>query len=116
MFPNQPPQRLCALCLTARVQWETAHRADVDRMITAVQQAMEAGQQPPADPAMLLPENLRPGQPGGMPPVQPSVTTLNGTELCPGHLPGQPGARQPLLLAAGPLTTASLSQLAGARQ
>jgi hypothetical protein len=115
MMPPPMPQRLCAPCLMARAQWDAAHRADIETMIAAVREAVQAGKPLEVqDPSELLPENLRPGQPGGMPAVQPSVTTLNGTDLCPGHMPGAQGARPSLFIANGPLNPAALAQLAGA--
>jgi hypothetical protein len=113
----QLQQRLCAPCLIARVQWENAHRPDLEKMIAAVREAQETGQPlPVADPSELLPEALRPGQPGGMPSVQPSATTVQGTEFCVQHLPGMPGSRPPLLIAQGALTSAAMSQMAGPKR
>lgn len=63
------------------------------------------------DPAPFMPEHLRPGSAQGIPPVNPAITTIGGTDYCSAHIPGQPGGRQ-LLIAHGSLSSSLLSQFA----
>ena len=105
MPPAQP--HMCATCLAQRIQWELAHPAEMQRLteaVAAAQQAAAAGKQPP---------DLTDVMPDGMPQVQPSVTTVQGTECCAQHIPGLPGSRPPLLAVQGALSHAMLGQLAG---
>jgi hypothetical protein len=58
-----------------------------------------------------LPPQLRPGTgPEGMPQIQQAVTTVQGTDVCPGHVPvppsGRPAARKGLIVANGALSPA----------
>lgn len=110
-----PDQHMCAQCVITRLTWETAHMAELKAAIQAARQAAgipEGAPLPPGfDPAPFAPEHLRPGGAQGMPPVQPAITTVQGTEVCAAHIPGQPGGRQ-LLIAHGSLSSSLLSQFA----
>lgn len=110
------PQHVCAQCLIARLGWEAAHMTELKEAIATAREAHglpEGAAFPPGfDPSPFLPAHLRPGTgTAGMPPVQPAITTVNGTEVCAGHIPGQPGGRQ-LLIAHGSLNSSLLSQFA----
>jgi hypothetical protein len=109
------PNHWCAQCVIARLTWEAAHQADLQ---TAAAVALHAagvaeGQPVPPgfDPTPFLPPNLQPGGPQGMPPLNNSITTVNGTEVCAAHIPGQPGGRA-LLIAHGSLSSGLLAQFA----
>jgi hypothetical protein len=111
------PQQFCAQCLTTRIIWENKHErtlvaASEQHTFAAAEAATKGVPAPPVE--TFLPEELRPGQPDGMPLVQPGVTTVNGTLVCAGHipgLPGKPGART-LLIANAPLSSSMLAQFA----
>jgi hypothetical protein len=96
------PQHMCGTCLTARVGWEDTHRAGMEQAMTAA--AVAAGVEPGSPEAgridfgPFLPEALRPGGRNGIPDVLQAITTIQGTDLCPRHVPGAAG--RPLLLAA----------------
>jgi hypothetical protein len=117
--------RLCAPCLTARIAWNAAHEADIQAALTSAALAagiIEGGELPMGDPqaarlniAPYLPARLRPGAgPDAMPPLEQSVTTAGGTEVCPGHLPDAPqrAGRRPLLIPGTGLSVATLARLA----
>lgn len=109
---SQP--RWCATCVVQRSQWEAAHKTDMDTALNAA--AASAGISPEdpragrLDLAAFLPALLRPGQPGGMPPLASPVTAVQGTELCPAHIPGVTAGRGGLLIAQGALSPAMLRQ------
>jgi hypothetical protein len=113
------PRQLCAQCVLARVTWEARHAQEMAGASAEYQQAAtEAAQQGiplQKPPEAFLPERLHPGQPDGIPPVQPGITTVNGTLVCAGHIPGAPGkpGAKALLIAHGPLSSAMLSSISG---
>lgn len=107
MMPAMPTPRLCATCLVARVQWEHANRPALEKAMAELRAAVEAGEQP-TDMGAYLPDEVK----ASMPQVNPSVTSINGTECCAGHLPGMPGGRQPLLIAHSALTPGLMGQMA----
>jgi hypothetical protein len=108
-------QHVCATCLTLRVNWEHAHRADME---TAMQTAAEAAGVQPGSPQAaqvdfgpFLPPHLRPGEKNGIPPVSQAITTVQGTEVCPAHVPGVQAGRAPLLVATANIPAGTLGQL-----
>ena len=110
-------QHLCATCLAGRIGWEHAHRAQMEAAMTA---AAHAAGVPPASPEStridfgpFLPEGLRAGQPNGIPEIGIAVTTCQGTEVCPLHIPGVQTGGAPLLVATATMNPAMLGQLAG---
>lgn len=113
------PRQLCAQCLLDRLGWEHRHAKEIAEASARIQEAAKEAARmgvPPQQPAeMFLPERLRPGQPDGMPQPQPGITTVNGTMVCAGHVPGAPGkpGARPLLIANGPLSTGMLAGLGG---
>jgi hypothetical protein len=111
-----PRPHVCAQCVIARLAWETAHMTEIRKAIAAAAGAcgLEEGDPRRAqlDPAPFVPEHLRPGGAQGIPPVNPAITTISGTEYCTAHIPGQPGGRT-LLIAQGSLSSSLLSQFSG---
>lgn len=112
-------ERLCATCIVNRIGWENLHHADMEKAMTAAAQA--AGVQPGTmqaaqlDFTVFLPERLRPGQPKGMPDVRQAVTTFQGMETCPMHIPGIQAARSQLVVATATMSPRALAQFAGVR-
>jgi len=103
LIPGQPlhqavtqliQPRMCAACLAKRIPWEKANRTAVETAMAAAQAAAAKGE--PADFALYLPERLRDG---GVPAVNMSVTSENGTEKCAEHVSGVQGGSAPLLVA-----------------
>jgi hypothetical protein len=110
----QTRQHLCAQCLIARIGWEAKYGQQLKAAIAAAGAAFGLAEGDPRagqlDPAPHLPENLRPGQPQGLPPLTAAVTTVGGTEVCSEHIPGRPGS-QKLLIATGALSPSALAGL-----
>jgi len=110
----QTRQHLCAPCLIARIGWEATYGQQLKAAIGAAGAAFGLAEGDPRagqlDPAPHLPENLRPGQPQGLPPLTAAVTTVGGTEVCSEHIPGRPGS-QKLLIATGALSPSALAGL-----
>jgi hypothetical protein len=111
------PQQFCAQCLTTRITWENKHEktlltASEQHTLAAAEAATKGLPAPPVE--MFLPEALRPGQTDGMPQVLPGVTTVAGTVVCAGHIPGLPGkpGAKTLLIANAPLSSSMLAQFA----
>jgi hypothetical protein len=109
-------QPLCGTCLLLRITWEQNHRKPMEQAIADACQAAgiepgspQAGQ---LDLAAFLPPELRPGTPGGMPPVQERATTVNGSDLCPMHIPGVQSG--PHIMAVPALSGQALAQFARA--
>lgn len=110
----QTRQHLCAQCVIVRIGWEAVHGRELKAAIAAAGAAFGLAEGDPRagqlDPAPHLPENLRPGQPNGLPPLTAAVTTVGGTEVCSEHIPGRPGS-QKLLIATGALSPSALAGL-----
>lgn len=112
-------QHVCATCVAARIGWENLHRAEMEKAMEDAAHA--AGVQPGTpqaaqlDLAAFLPPDLRPGGQGGMPDVRQAITTHQGTDSCPMHIPGVQAGRSPLLVANAAMSPAMLAQFAGAR-
>jgi hypothetical protein len=110
-------QRLCATCLVQRIGWENLNRAEMEKAMDAAAQA--AGVQPGTPQAAqldflpFLAPHLRPGERNGMPGVSPAVTTFQGTDSCPMHIPGVQAGRTPLLVATAGMSPAMAAQFAG---
>jgi len=108
-------QHVCATCLTLRVNWEHAHRADMETAMSAAAEA--AGAEPGSPQAAqidfgpFLPPHLRAGEKNGIPPVHQAITTVQGTEVCPAHVPGVQAGRAPLLVATANIPAGTLGQL-----
>jgi hypothetical protein len=106
------PQHMCATCLIQRVSWENAHRTDMKAAMDAAAHA--AGVEPGSPEAAridfgpFLPEPLRPGAANAIPQVGQAITAVQGTEVCPMHIPGVQAGRQPLLVAQGAISPAML--------
>jgi hypothetical protein len=98
--PDGGRERACAHCLLRRIAWEGEHQADMDAALSRA--ADSAGLRPDkflqrgGDPLPFLPERLRPGAPGGIPPVNTAMTAFAGTDLC---VPCLPAARAEMGLA-----------------
>lgn len=112
------PRQLCAQCVLTRLAWEGKHAQEIAAASAGYQRAAEEAATlgiPPQPPESFLPERLQPGQPEGMPLPQPGITTVNGTLVCAGHVPGAPGkpGAKTLLIANAPLSTSMLAGLAG---
>jgi len=110
-------QHLCATCIIARIGWENSHRADMEAAMMAAAEA--AGAEPGSPQAgqleltPFLPPDLRLGERNGMPGVAQAVTTFQGTEVCPAHLPGGHAARSPLLVATAGMSPAMAARFTG---
>ena len=111
---------LCAPCIAARITWETVHAAELNAAVEAARADFGLPADSPGlatlDISGYLPAPLQPGAgPQAMPQVQQAVTTVNGTDVCAGHvgpaLPGQPAARKQLLVANGALSQAMVAGL-----
>jgi hypothetical protein len=106
------PQHLCAQCVIARMTWGAANQAEVKTAIGKAAQAHGIPDGDPAaaqlDPVPFLPEPVR----RAMPPLQPAITTVQGTEVCGSHIPGRPGGQQ-LLVASGALSSSMLAGMRG---
>jgi len=98
------PTRLCASCLTRRLQWETVNGSTLEAIhAQALQAAGLTADDPRAgqiDLTQFMPEDLR----ASMPEMRPPVTTHNGDELCgpcmmPSANPGAEALRPKLLVA-----------------
>lgn len=96
-------QHLCHECLGARFAFERQHG---DEIRTAMGLAAKAAGVEPGSPqasqvdfAPFLPERLQPGQASGLPAINPSITTVAGSEVCQWHIPGVQSGRRPLLIA-----------------
>jgi hypothetical protein len=104
----QVPQHLCAQCVVARMTWGAANQAEVKAAIGRAAQAAGIPEGDPRaaqlDPAPFLAEQAR----RSMPPLQPAITTVQGTDVCGSHVPGRPGGQQ-LLIASGSLSSAMLA-------
>lgn len=113
------PRQLCAQCVLARLGWENRFGPEIAEASAKAQEAAEeaAAQGVPFQrpPESFLPERLQLGQPDGMPQLQPGITTVNGTLVCAGHVPGAPGkpGAKTLLIAHGPLSSGMLAGLSG---
>jgi hypothetical protein len=112
-------ERMCATCIVNRIAWENLHRAEMEQAMEAAAHAagVQPGSQQAAqlDLAAFLPPGLRPGERGGLPGVSLAVTTWQGTECCPVHIPGVQAGRSPLLIANAAMSPAMLAQFAGVR-
>lgn len=109
-------RHLCAPCVIARVTWELAHAPELKQAETAARAQLELGENDPFppgfDPALFLPDHLRPGAGSqGMPVPRPAITTAGGTEVCAQHIPGLPG-KSSLVVAQGALSPSLLAQFA----
>jgi hypothetical protein len=90
--------RVCCECLLVRLRWEAAHRDELEAVISAAERVTGA---PRTDPRVLeaaiqlLPPGMQPGSgsPAQMPAVSDAVTFAGGSEVCPAHVPGVPGAQ-----------------------
>jgi hypothetical protein len=87
----------CAACMARLVEWEGAHRAEVEQ---ARAFAQAAGQ---ADAVPFLPEHLRPGaEPDGLPMLGTDMLTIiGGTLTCPQHHPAAAAAGGRLIAVPG---------------
>jgi len=114
----QTRQHLCATCVLGRLTWNVAHERELTAAIEMAARVHGLADGDPRlgqlDPVPFLPESLRPGGPQGMPPANPSITAVGGTEVCSEHIPGRPGGKQ-LLLMPGPLSQGMLASFAGIR-
>lgn len=113
------PRQLCAQCVITRLAWEAKHAQEIAGASAEYQRAAEEAtaqgvpfQRPPES---FLPGHLQPGQPEGMPVPQPGITTVNGTLVCAGHVPGAPGkpGAKTLLVVNAPLSSSMLAGLSG---
>lgn len=105
----QQAAHMCAHCVAGRLTWQAEHDQEVRAAVAAAAQAAGVTPETPGvDPVPFLPAELRPGGPRGVPDVHPAVTTLNGTEVCVGHMQALTPAvaRKPLLIATGSLSAA----------
>jgi hypothetical protein len=108
------PEYHCATCLIERLNWETAHEADLRASVDQMQIAGQAMQ--PDDPRraelnpfMFLPPHLLPSQdpadphPEAIPVPAVGVVLVGGTTYCAGHVPGvnraEDAPKKPLLVA-----------------
>jgi hypothetical protein len=109
-------QPMCGTCLLLRITWEQRNRPAMEKAIADACAAAgvehgspQAGQ---LDLTVFLPPELRPGTPGGMPPVQEKSTTVNGNDVCPMHIPGVQSG--PLIVPVPALSGQALAQFARA--
>lgn len=103
MMPMPAQSRFCAVCIATLAAWEATHQAEVQAMTEAMRAAAAEGR--PVAPASAVPD--------GMPRLQPSVTSVGGTEYCLGHVPGMQGApgRGGLLVAQGALSPTAMAAM-----
>jgi hypothetical protein len=106
MVPQAPQRWKCAVCVSARRNWEAAHH---DVILAAAAQA--AASPSPVSPLAFLPEDVR----DSLPPVAEAITMATvpnhgPAAVCLGHAPMMAdGSRQPLLVATPGLNLAAFA-------
>lgn len=123
-------QYYCSTCFVERLNWETAHEADLKAAVEQMQIAAQAF--PPGDPRlaqlspfMFLPPHLLPSldpaspHPEAIPDPAAGVVMIGGTLYCPRHAPGvnRPDevAKRPFYVAQASLSPAMIAEIVGQR-
>lgn len=93
----------CTRCVMNRLAWFAAHGRELEAADKAYREAAAAQAElaeddprrsVPVDPAVFVPDRLKPGGAQGYSPVADGCVMVNGALWCMEHVPGAPGQQQ----------------------